>query len=375
MTAVGAALVTWIYAIGLDSQSVTGRDYIEYWAAERLLIEGRNPYDPAGILHEQQAAGMADAEPKISLSPPIAVFFALPLGRVNAKTGLIAWQLISLACLCLSILLLWQEFGRSPSGYHLLGLCFPPAISCLMAGQLGIFFLLSATLFLRFNRTQPWLAGAALLPCALKPHLFLPLAVVLVLWSLRRKDPRIPGGFLLALVVSCSLSLWVDPRIWSQYRQLIHAAHIMDVFLPTAGVALRFAIDRSAHWIEFVPLALACAWAVWYYWTRRQTWEWKRQGMLLLMVSVAAAPYSWFSDEAVLFPAVLAAIYAAKKTPRFWALFGLIALAGMVGTIAAIQLPSPFYVWTAPAWLGWYLYATSGERGANARVEGAGGNA
>ena len=369
MTAAAVALVSWIYVIGLDNQSVTGRDYIEYWAAERLLVEGHNPYDPAGILHEQQAAGMADSAPKVSLSPPVAVFFALPLGMLNAKTGLIVWQLVSLACLCLSILLLWQEFGRQGSGYHLLGLCFPPAISCLMAGQLGIFFLLSAAFFLRFNRTQPWLAGAALLPCALKPHLFLPLAVVLALWSLRRRDLRVPVGFLLALVVSCSLSLWVDPHIWSQYRQLIRAAHIMDVFLPTASVALRFAIDRSAHWIEFVPVAVACAWAAWYYWTRRQTWEWNRQGMLLLMVSVTAAPYSWFSDEAVLFPAVLAAIYAAEKTPRFWMLFGLVALGGMVGTIAAIQLPSPFYLWTAPAWLGWYLYVTSSQRRAIAREE------
>lgn len=194
MTAAAAALVIGFYAMGLNRQSVTGRDFIEYWAAERLLVEGQNPYDPAAILHEQQAAGMADSAPKISPSPPVTVFFALPLGMVSAQTGLIAWQSLLFACLCLSIFLLWQEFGRQESGYHLIGLLFPPAIACLMAGQLGIFFLLSAALFLRFHGTHPWLAGAALLPCTLKPHLFLPLAAVLALWSLRRRNLRLPGG-------------------------------------------------------------------------------------------------------------------------------------------------------------------------------------
>jgi len=46
---------------------------------------------------------------------------------------------------------------------------------------------------------------------------------------------------------------------------------------------------------------------------------------------------------------------------RAWVLLGLIWAACMVGVIVPIELPSPFYVWTAPAWLLWYLYATSGE--------------
>jgi hypothetical protein len=361
----GAGMIICAYALGLDNESVTGRDYIQYWAAERLLAAGSNPYDPTLILREQQAAGMTDSDPKVTLSPPVAFFFALPLGFVSAKTGLIAWLLVSLASLGLSVRLLWMEFGRPTTGYHFIGLCFPPSLSCLMAGQLGIFFLLGVAIFLRCNRTRPWLAGAALLPCALKPHLFLPLAAVLALSSLRRKDLRVPAGFLLTLAVSCALTLCIDPRIWSQYRQLTHSVRIMDVFLPTASVALRFAIDRGAHWIEFVPTAVACAWACWYFWTQRERWEWNRQGMLLLMVSLAAAPYSWFSDQTVLLPAVLAGIYAAEKNPRSWVLLALIAAGGMVGVAEAIRLTSPFYIWTAPAWLGWYLYAVYSKHGKN----------
>jgi hypothetical protein len=41
-------------------------------------------------------------------------------------------------------------------------------------------------------------------------------------------------------------------------------------------------------------------------------------------------------------------------------LLALIVAGGYVGVVAAIQLPSPFYLWTAPAWLAWYLYAMRG---------------
>ena len=51
---------------------------------------------------------------------------------------------------------------------------------CLQAGQISIVFLFGVVLFLLFYESRPWLAGAALVPCALKPHLFLPFAIVLL---------------------------------------------------------------------------------------------------------------------------------------------------------------------------------------------------
>jgi hypothetical protein len=28
-----------------------------------------------------------------------------------------------------------------------------------------------------------------------------------------------------------------------------------------------------------------------------------------------------------------------------------------IALVCGIKLPSPFYLWTAPAWLAWYLFA------------------
>ncbi len=354
--AAGACLVTAILVLGSDDKSATGRDFIQYWALEKQLAQGANPYDAVAILRIERAVGMDKPGVLISLSPPVAFAYALPLGWVSAKTGLVMWMLLLLACLGASVWMLWLLHGRPESRWHVIGLGFPPALWCLIAGQLGIFFLLDIVLFLYFIRRRPWLAGAALVLCALKPHLFLPCAVVLVLWSVRRREIGVLSGFASALAVSCGLTLWLDPQVWRQYVQMMRASRIMDQFLPTVSVGLRFMVDRRAHWIEFVPEAAACIWAAWYFLKRRARWEWGREGLLVLLAGVAFSPYSFYSDQAVLFPAVLVGLYASEKSVGALVLFGVIAGAGLVGFVAQIPMSSLYYMWTAPAWLVWYLY-------------------
>jgi hypothetical protein len=362
--AAGACLVTLVYAVSLTDKNATERDFIQYWAAEQQLAHGANPYDVGAIYRLEKSRGMEEDFPKVTVSPPIALFLAAPLGYVSAKTGLVLWLLLTLGCAALAMLFLWLLHGRPCSRWHVLVFGFPPTLACLMAGQLGVFFLLEVAAFLYWRRTRPWLAGAALVLCALKPHLFLPALLVLLLESAVRREFRAPGGFVAALAIGCGISLAMDRQAWTQYEQMLGEARLMEVFIPTVSVGLRFAVDRSARWIEFVPEACACVWAAWYYWTRRARWEWTREGLLVIAVGVVCAPYAWFTDEAVLFPAILAGIYAAEKSARAWVLLGLITAGCLVGVFREIQLPSAFYLWTAPAWLGWYLYATRSRAGA-----------
>jgi hypothetical protein len=357
MVVAGAALVAGVYAASITAKNATERDFIQYWAAGQQLAHHANPYDVPAILHIEQSAGMDGDTPKVSLSPPVALLFLLPLGYIGAKAGLICWLLLELACAGLAAWVLWFLHGRPQSLHHLLVFGFPPTLGCLMAGQLGVFFLLEIVLFLYLHRSRPWLAGAALVFCTLKPHLFLPCIVVLLLWSARRRDLRIPLGFLAAVALNCALSFWVDPHAWPEYNQVMHSTRVLEVFLPTVGAALRFLVDRSAHWIEFVPEAAGCAWAAWYYWSRRDRWSWTGHGLLLLPVSAICAPYLWFTDEAILFPAILAGIYLTEKSTRAWILLGLITAGSLIGVLWQIPLPSPFYLWTTPAWFAWYLYA------------------
>jgi hypothetical protein len=82
----------------------------------------------------------------------------------------------------------------------------------------------------------------------------------------------------------------------------------------------------------------------------------------VLLVSVLCSPYALFTDEAMLLPAVLIAAYRAQAAGRSLVPFGLAAGIAIFEVFLNVQITSVYYLWTVPAWLVWYLYATRAER-------------
>jgi Glycosyltransferase family 87 len=353
----GLVLAVSIVVFGLDRDAASNKDYLEYWSAEQLLAHGQNPYDWNATLKLERTVGFNRYPALMSLSPPVAMFFLLPLGWVDAGTGLVGWTLFLMACTVASVWLIWLMLGKPDTRYHVIGIFFPPVLRCIMAGQIGILLMLEITLFFYLQKSRPFWAGAALVFFSLKPHLVLPCFLVLALWSIAKREYRILAGFCVAFAVSCGLITAVDHHVWAQYREMTRTSPIMDQLLPTASIWMRFLIDPKARWIEFIPEVAACAWAVWYFWTRRERWDWTDQGMLLLVVAVACSPYSWYTDQAVLLPPVVAGLNESEKSIGSMILFALVAGAGLVALVIDIKLLSGFFAWTAPAWLLWYAVA------------------
>jgi hypothetical protein len=270
-------------------------------------------------------------------------------------------MLALLACLVASIRMLWTLQGRPSDRLHLLGYCFAPVMECMMAGQFGLFLLLGIVLFLYFHKSQPFLAGAALLLCATKPHLFLPFGVVLLLWIILQKQYHILAGFCVALLASCTLVFAFDPAAWPHYSQMLRTSEIMSEIVPTLSEFFRLLVNRDAIWLQFLPSTLACIWALWYFWTQRRHWSWMDQGLLLLLISVLCSPYAMLPDECMLLPAVLTGIYKADSSGRSLLPFGCMAGIAMLEVFARIPMTSAYYLWTTPAWLAWYLYATGNK--------------
>jgi hypothetical protein len=355
------AILIGIFAFILGRGDVEQRDFISYWAAGHQLVHGADPYDGVAIRKMEQAAGYDQSYRLIMRNPPVALFLAAPLGFLAPNVGFLFWMIALLASLVASIRMLWILHRRPSDRLHLLGYCFAPVMACLMAGQLGIFLLLGVVLFLFFYESRPIFAGASLLLCAAKPHLFLPFGIVLLLWIFVQKRYQIFVGICAALLASCALAFGFDPRAWYQYLREMHAAGIMDEFIPTLSGFLRLFLNRNALWLQFLPEAAACLWALWYFWTRRNRWSWMDQGLLLLIVSVLCVPYAWFTDEAILLPAVLSGVYRADDSGRSLLPFGFLAGGAMIEVFAKVQMNSGLYAWTVPAWLAWYLYATGSK--------------
>lgn len=354
----GFLLVSAVLVLTLAPSNPAGRDFIEYWAAAQRLVHHASPYNWNGVLAVEKSAGFGLERPEFWYSPPSDLILALPLGYLSARTGLLLWVVGLFASLCLALWLLWRLEGRPNSLLPLAGLAFAPALACLQAGQISLLMLLGLTLFLSFHSTRPLLAGAAMLPCTLKPHLFLPFALVLLLWALLGRRFHLLLGFAAALAAGTAVTFYFDPHAWAEYSRMMQTEGMLHEFVPTLAESLRFAIHRNAVWIQFVPEVLACAWALWYFWAHRTHWDWMEQGLLVLLVAAVCRPYGWFFDESVLLPVVLAATLRTERSGRSLVPIVLAASAAFAVFLAGVPIAGPGYLWTTPAWLLCFLYAT-----------------
>ena len=351
MLALGAGII----ALAMTSNSAADRDFLAYWAAGQQLAHHANPYDSVEVLRIEHAAGYRGDHPLVMRNPPTALFLAFPLGFVSARTGAILWSLVLIAVLMGSVRLLWIMQGRPADRLHLISYVFPPAMACLLAGQVGILLLFGAVLFLYLLPSRPYLAGSGLLLCLMKPHLFLPLGAALLGWMVMRRAHKVAIGFAIALGAALAVAFMLDPRVWGDYWQLGRTAGIENEFVPVLSTVVRIALDRHAAWLQFIPALFGCLWALHYFWVRRERWSWSEHGPLLILVSMMVAPYAWFTDETVLLPAILFGLYRASDAGRSLLPFGCIAGVALMEVIAGVPLNSGFYLWTAPAWLLWYL--------------------
>ena len=352
------------------SGSMAGsRDFVAYYATGRQLIQHANPYDPVAIRQIEHSSGLTANGVLLMRNPPWGLPMAYPLGFLSVRLAAAFWSFILLGCLLTTVYLVRKIHGSPASPIHWLALSFTPGLICLTMGQTSLFALLGLTLFLRFHRSHPFGAGAALWLCMLKPHLFLPFAVGLGLWILFTRSYKLLAGAVVAMGLSCMLTWLIDPSAFADYTALMRSPAVVDEFIPSLSDSLRFLVDKHAVWLQYVPAALACLWAVYYFWRNRQNWDWMENGSVLMLVSLAAAPYAFPYDQCLAIPAVIHGAYTTRKRPMLVVLTVILALIGLEAT--KFRITSPFYLWSAPIWFAWYLIAraSSGESAADALAE------
>jgi hypothetical protein len=292
------------------------------------------------------------------LNPPWSLFLAAPLGFGSIRFGLFLWTLAGVACIFLSAQLL-----NVSSKERAFAFVFAPAVAAVFMGQSSPFTLLGFALFLHFHRTRPFLAGASLLLMAIKPHLFILFWVILLVDCVYRRRFLILAGGVSALAAGSLFPLLFDAHVWPHYLAMLHGSTLKEQVFPTLSMLFRTLIDAKAFWLLFVPSALATVWALWYYAGRRQEWDWMTHGMLLMLVSILASPYSWLTDQAVLMPSILYALtFPEKRRHSAWILLAINTAILFIALIHQAGLASRAYLWTPLAWLAWFLYATHGFR-------------
>jgi hypothetical protein len=352
-----AITALFLCAVPLAGKMAGSRDFVAYFATGHQLVNHADPYDPDAIRRIERSAGLSTNGVLLMRNPPWALPLAYPLGFLGLRIAAAFWSLLLLACLLMAVRMVRILHGSPLNYLHWLGLSFAPALMCLTMGQTSLFALLGLTLFLYYHRTRPFAAGAALWLCMLKPHLFLPFAAALMAWILVTGSYKLLAGAVVAMAASCAITYCIDPSAFARYLYLMRSPSVVEEFVPCLSDAMRFAINRNAVWLQYLPAAVACLWALWYFWQRRHSWDWLENGSPLILVSLIAAPYSFLYDQSIAIPAVLHGAYNTRNRSLIVVLVGIVAIIELQAL--RIRITSPYYLWTAPVWLAWYLLARS----------------
>lgn len=340
------------------------RDFVEYWAAGQQLAHHSNPYDSDGLLRVERTAGFPSDQPAmIMANAPVVLAFVAPLGYLSPLPAELLWCSLLLAGLIASVWAIRRLHGRPATTLDLLAYFFAPALCCLLTGQMSMLVLVGLAFFLLWNSSHPILAGCALALFMLKPHLLLPFGAVLLIWAVQTRRYRLLAGAVLTLMVATGAGFALDPHAIADYRHMMALARVDKIPMPCLSSALRRAVAPNAMWLQYLPAALSCIWAVVYYRRHRSHWDWASHGSLLALVSLAVAPYSWFTDQVIVVPALLHPLY----TTRSRTLVAVLALASAIVQLSIFgggtrMLHSPWLLITAPFWLAWYLLATRAEQ-------------
>lgn len=333
-------------------------DFIEYWAAARLALNGQNPYDPNLLLPLQQAGGRDTDEAIMMWNPPWSFAVVLPLGLFPAREAQLLWLLVNLAAIGFCGDRLWSMFGGNRENRWIgwtAAIAFLPTLFALQSGQIGPLLLLGAVLFLECERRGwPLLAGASTLLLAVKPHLAYLVWVAILMDAVIRREVRVVIGGAAAGVAAVLIAMAFDPAILSQYADAMANRPPSQWVSPTLGTLLRMAFGVTLFKLQFVPMIAGLAWFAWHWKRNAATWNWTEQLPLLLLVSFVTSPYgAWPFDMVLLLPAVVKLI--GLRRPAILAALVAINLACLA--MNAMKTGSFPFIWVSPAVLVLYVIA------------------
>jgi len=349
---------------GFNTKAIPVDDFVSYWAAARLQIQGQNPYTPALILDVEREAGRSEHEPLVMLNPPWTLVFLLPFGMLDYPVGRIAWLLTGLFAVVLGTWWAWQVYGGSSRAVWVAGLTaisFLPLWVVLALGQIDPLILAGLAGFLYFeSRSRHGLAGACLVLMTVKPHLFYLFWIALILWVFEARRWAVLVGAVLAGVVAIMVAAAANPSVVFQYFEVIsNQPPPLNWLTPTVGTLLRLQFGMDRHWLQFMPMALGIAWLLLWRHRWRLAWSWAAQLPLLVLVSLATTSYAWFYDQAILLPALIQiaatgwGIWPERR--RIWIFALFVGLNSVLALMVARRLPPLAFVWSFSAWLIFYL--------------------
>ena len=178
-------------------------DLFQFWYAGRLVITGGSPYDPAAwsaaaAYGEYARNVMSNCTPTpidplcVWVYPPATALLFAPFALLDVAIGTALLELVFIALGLVALLALarWMGQGSGDLRFVVVAACLVshPFVFDLRAGHfeaLGVLGLLALAYGFAHQRAAPVVVGALLL--SVKPHLYLFVGLVVLIWLIRRR--------------------------------------------------------------------------------------------------------------------------------------------------------------------------------------------
>ncbi|HTV82537.1 MAG TPA: glycosyltransferase family 87 protein [Acidobacteriaceae bacterium] len=292
-------------------------DFSGYWSAGRLFLEGQDPYSSASLLSLEHELGWQHRGPLVMLCPPWSLPFLAPPAMFSYAHARVLWMAVTLSLDAFSAAGLWHFFGGSRRQAWIAGavfLAFVPLGSAEGLGQITPLILAALTAFLLLTQAKRWfLAGLTLIGFGIKPQLLWLVAAAVLLWALQERRFRLIAGGAVSLA-----AFWGGAFAWNRSIASYPGSAYSAAIETNCGIGglLRQLVPGTHPWLQYIPCVFGAAWFVWYWLRHRRGWDWRQHLPLLLLVSLASAPYCWFHDFTLALPAfVQLAVERAQRSP------------------------------------------------------------
>jgi hypothetical protein len=293
----GIAFVQWLVTIPVGVS-----DFNAYWAASRLLLEGRNPSDPDNMLKMERDHFNPDQDfVMMTWNPPTLWVFMLPLARMPFEVARSIWMLVNVALIVVSCLMLGLVY--LPKGhvaplltYYLVMALFSPMLLVILTGQIVflVVFGVAASMFL-IKRERWFWAGAVLILTSVKPHLVMLVTPYLMFYmAMRRKWAGWIGLGVAGAV--CLVILFILRPSWIVDFSALLDAPPINWATPTIGAFL--GLYGVGPWLRYVGIGFLLLLPV--FLCRPKPVSLETSASVLILLTIPTTFFGWSYDQSLL---------------------------------------------------------------------------
>ncbi|MEJ1339838.1 MAG: glycosyltransferase family 87 protein [Candidatus Sedimenticola sp. (ex Thyasira tokunagai)] len=248
------------------------RDFVAFWSAFHTLNDGNNPYSLSEIYPFQSHVIADEGSVQAFLNPPWSLAVLAPILAFDFNEARFLWIALNILFVYITTFIISSYLHGDKSGksnLFLAGLLFLPSLWALWYGQLSIF--LTACFVGAFSATlkgRGKLAGLLFIPLTIKPHLFLVVGIVLIIYILRKKYIDLLVSFIAGFSALQLVTYFLYPQLYAnwismEFSPLISKTASLVTLLRESIVSISgVLIDWPVVAVPMVGLVVSTPWFI-----------------------------------------------------------------------------------------------------------------